>query len=126
MFKTHPLFSVCPTALQIFLYYDDVEVCNPLGANVKKHKLGKFHVWYYFCASNIVFVAVFYYTLGNILPKYRSALQAIQLVTVVKTSALKTYGPDVILEPFVKAVQQLEQVCAETGRCEPCINICMI
>ena len=25
--KEHPLFSVDPTALQIMLYYDDVEVC---------------------------------------------------------------------------------------------------
>ena len=29
-----------PTALLIFLYYDDVEVCNPLGSSKGKHKLG--------------------------------------------------------------------------------------
>lgn len=28
------------TALQIFLYFDDFEICNPLGSKSKKHKLG--------------------------------------------------------------------------------------
>ncbi len=31
-FKRHPLFSINPTALQIMLFYDDVEVCNPIGS----------------------------------------------------------------------------------------------
>ena len=29
-FKKHPLFSLSNDALQILLYYDDLEVCNPL------------------------------------------------------------------------------------------------
>ena len=41
--KAHPLFSTDPYALQIQLYYDDMEVCNPFGSNVKRHKLGKLH-----------------------------------------------------------------------------------
>ena len=40
-FKAHPLFSVDPYALQIILYYDDCEVCNPIGSYAKVHKLGK-------------------------------------------------------------------------------------
>ena len=36
----HPLFGQDQHALQIILYYDGVELCNPLGANTKKHKLG--------------------------------------------------------------------------------------
>ena len=39
-FKTHPLFSNDPYALQIVGYYDDLEVVNPLGSY--KHKLGCF------------------------------------------------------------------------------------
>ena len=39
-FKIHPLFSSHKNALQILLYYDEVEVCNPLGTKVKIHKLG--------------------------------------------------------------------------------------
>jgi len=38
-FKTHPLFAACPNALQITLYYDDLEICNALGTKAKIHKL---------------------------------------------------------------------------------------
>ena len=41
MYKSHPLFCEDPHALQLFLYYDDVEICNPLGSRAKFHKLGK-------------------------------------------------------------------------------------
>ena len=41
IFKTHPLFSRDPSALQLMLYYDEVEIANPLGAKTGKHKLGK-------------------------------------------------------------------------------------
>lgn len=42
MYKTHSLFSVGSEIppLEIMAYYDDVEVCNPLGSRAKKHKLG--------------------------------------------------------------------------------------
>jgi hypothetical protein len=30
-----------PGALQICLYYDDLEICNALGSKAKIHKLGK-------------------------------------------------------------------------------------
>ena len=36
-FKEHPLFSQDPTALQIMIFYDDVEVVNPLGSYTKKN-----------------------------------------------------------------------------------------
>ena len=48
-FKNHCLFSSDPISLQIMLYFDEVEVCNPLGSKTKIHKLGKsfsvIHVW---------------------------------------------------------------------------------
>ena len=40
-FHSHHLFSVCTNALQLLFYYDDVEVCNPLGSSRTKHKVGK-------------------------------------------------------------------------------------
>ena len=43
-YKTHPLYSTDPTALQIILYFDELEVCNPIGSNRKKHKLGTFSI----------------------------------------------------------------------------------
>ena len=39
-FLTHSLFKSKQTALQICVYYDDVEVCNPLSSRRGKHKLG--------------------------------------------------------------------------------------
>ena len=40
-FKSHPMFGGRNKALQILFYYDDIEMCNPLGSHTKKHKLGK-------------------------------------------------------------------------------------
>lgn len=41
-FHNNPLFQENPCAFQIQLYYDELEVCNPLGSKAKKHKLGNF------------------------------------------------------------------------------------
>ena len=42
-YKQHPLFSVHSEALQLLFYFDEVEVCNPLGSKKKKHKMGNNH-----------------------------------------------------------------------------------
>ena len=51
VFSSHPLFSVHIDALQLFCYYDDLEVCNPLGSKAKIHKLGKFLNYTYFMTT---------------------------------------------------------------------------
>ena len=43
-FREHPLFQAHPDALQLQLFYDDVEVVNPLGTKTKKHKLCKCNI----------------------------------------------------------------------------------
>lgn len=43
VYKSHPLFVESPNALQIYVYYDDCEICNPLGSRAKTHKLGIFN-----------------------------------------------------------------------------------
>ena len=40
--KSHPLFTVHRNGLQIMLYYDDIELCNPLGSRRTEHKVGMF------------------------------------------------------------------------------------
>ena len=40
LFKDHPLYKKDPLALQIIAYYDDVEMCNPLGTHRGINKLG--------------------------------------------------------------------------------------
>ena len=47
-FQNHPLFGVDPCTLQLLLYFDEVEVCSPLGSKANKHKLGMFAHRYHF------------------------------------------------------------------------------
>ena len=51
-----------------------------------------------------------YYTLGNLSPKYRSQLDAIQLLAIATSPVINKYGIDAILEPFLDDLQFLEQV----------------
>ncbi|KAK3743734.1 hypothetical protein QZH41_020466, partial [Actinostola sp. cb2023] len=66
------------------IYYDEVEVVNPLGSKTSKHKVG-----------------VFYYTLGNIHPIHRSQLKCIRLLAIAKRPVIKEYGTNTILENFM-------------------------
>ena len=90
LFKTHPLFSTDPYALQIVAYYDEVETVNPIGSYVKKHKLG-----------------CMFFFLGNVRPKFRSTFKAIHLVAVGKYVDIVKYGMDAFLAPFVKDLKTL-------------------
>lgn len=89
-FKHHPLFFQDNTALQIIAYYDEVEICNPLGSHIKYHKLG-----------------IVFYTLGNIAPKYRSQLKLINLAIVCTVPTIEAYGLDKVLHPFVADLNTL-------------------
>lgn len=81
IFKSHPLFSVRPNALQLILYTDEIELCHPLGSHASKNKF-----------------LIVYYTLGNTNPKQRSKLAAIRLLAIAKTSDISQCGVDVILQ----------------------------
>ena len=90
LFRDHPLFSSDPLALQILAYFDELEVCNPLGSHIKKHKLG-----------------IVFFTLGNIRPKFRSSLKAIHLVAVATSPVIEKHGLNKILEPFITDLNNL-------------------
>ena len=89
-FKDNPIFQEHPDALQLILYHDEVEICNPLGSHVSKHKID-----------------LYYYTLGNINPKYRSKLCAIRLLAIVKAKDVTKYGQNQILTPIVNDIKKL-------------------
>lgn len=40
IFKEHPSFITDKTTIQIIAYFDEIELCNPLGSATKIHKLG--------------------------------------------------------------------------------------
>ena len=66
--------------------------------------------WYTCTNVRVSSAAIFYYTLGNISPQYRSSVKCMQLLAITKSSVLQMYGVDCVLENFMKEIKQLEQV----------------
>lgn len=85
-----PLFERNSNALQILLYNDDIEIVNPLGTHVKKHK-----------------ITLFYASFANIPPEYRSKLQSIFLIAVAKSKYLKHHGFGKLLKDFIDTVNKM-------------------
>ena len=54
---------------------------------------------------------MFYFTIGNLSPKYRSQLPNIQLVALTKSTMISHYGIDEILKPFVDDLKKLVFCC---------------
>ena len=50
---------------------------------------------------------IFYFTLGNLPPKYRSKLSSIYLVAIAKQKYVTKYGMDAILQLFVQDMKKL-------------------
>ena len=75
LIKNHPILCNLKS-LQIIAYYDELEVCNPLGTHTKKHKLG-----------------IILFTLDNIPTRYRSTLRAINLVACAEHPVILKHRP---------------------------------
>ena len=58
----------------------------------------------------VLHVGLFYYVLGNIRPKYRSMLKAIQLIALVTNPLLNEYGFEKVLSQFITDVNKLTEV----------------
>lgn len=67
VFKTNIFFSQNPTAIQILLYEDALEIVNPLGSAKKNHKI----------------LAV-YMMVGNLVPNVRTKLENVFLVLLCR------------------------------------------
>ena len=59
VFKFHPHFSTDKQTIQVIAYFDEVELCNPLGSNTK--------------------LGCIFFTIGNIRQCFRSRLKCILL-----------------------------------------------
>ena len=90
LYNSHPLFSSHPLALQVIAYFDELEVVNPIGSYVRKHKLG-----------------CLFFFLGNVRPHLRSTYKAIHLVAVAKSENIDKCGIDRFLAPFVADLKEL-------------------
>lgn len=55
--KNHVTFQTHPQALQIIIYYVDIEVGNPLGSKSGIHKLG---IMYTLCVKHLIYIYATY------------------------------------------------------------------
>lgn len=78
----------CSQNLDIILYYDDFETANLLGSKRGVHKIG-----------------AIYFVLGNLPPKFNSAVMNINLFSLFHYQDLKIYVFYAILEPLVNDVK---------------------
>lgn len=65
--NVHLFFHQCPHALRLQLYYDELEIVNPLGSTTSVHKLG-----------------TFYFIVQNLLPHMNSELNSIRASIVLR------------------------------------------
>ena len=89
LYKKHPILSSSHKKIQITAYYDEIELCNPLGSYTKVHKLG--------CLFSI----------GNIPARFRSQLKTMYLVTLATAPVISKHGIDKIVAPFVEELRSL-------------------
>ena len=108
MFRSHPLYNQHENVLQLLAYFDEIEVCNPLGGHAGIHKLGMLN-WYIHYTCN-VYIGMLYYTLGNLRPELRSTHRAIQLAICVPCPLIDKHGFQPILKPFIDDANVLSRV----------------
>ena len=90
-FKNNPFFQRYPHALRIDIYYDDLEVVNPLGSKTGSHKLG-----------------VFLMKIQNVPEQINSVLGSIHVLCLCYSADVKKYGFQPILQPFLRDLEKLE------------------
>lgn len=90
-FKNNVFLQKYPNSLRLSLYYDDVEVTNPIGSKRGFHKVG-----------------LFYITIQNLPNSINSSLEGIFILSVAYTLDIKKYGFKKILCPFFNDLKLLE------------------
>ena len=55
-------------------------------------------------------IGIFYYTLGNIRPVFRSMLPSMQLLALATAKDIHTFGCEALLQPFVDQMKLLAEV----------------
>ena len=110
-YEIYPLLRHNKKALQFLLYLDDIEVVNPLGTGVRKHK-----------------VTMIYISLLNIPPADRSKLSAIYVYAIAKSKDLKRHGLAKVMQDFVDRMNQMssEGITLEVNRTEQRFYGCLV
>ena len=90
--KTHPLLLRFPKIIRLQIYWDDIEVVNPLGSKTSIHK-----------------IAAFYFSIQNIPPVESSQLSSVYLLALAYSEDMKQPGTfEKILAPFLYELRKLE------------------
>lgn len=91
VFTDNSFFSENENALQLIIFQDAFEICNPIGTSRKKHKL-----------------VGMYMTLGNIFPYNRSKVDHIQLVALCHEKHISHFGFSKVFEKLLNDIKILE------------------
>ena len=90
-YRSNKFFIENPEAVPLILFQDEVEVCNPLGSGKTRHKIN--------CT---------YLSTMHIQPALRSKVQAVQLVSLVKSKSWKKFGNDACNKRLISDLALLE------------------
>lgn len=90
-FKTNDFFKQFPHAIRLDLYYDDIEVSNPIGSKKGLNKL-----------------AIFYFSIQNFPSHFNKDIKNIFLLQVCYSWDIKKFGFKKILEKLVSDLKTLE------------------
>ncbi|XP_031339512.1 uncharacterized protein LOC116181630 [Photinus pyralis] len=105
-FKNNLFYENNPHALQLILYQDAFEICNPLGSSRKKHK-----------------VVGIYFTVNNIPSRHWSKVGHIQLIGLVYEKTIKMLGFHKVLTVLLEDLKFIEVTGVEVEVDNKRINI---
>jgi len=92
MYKTNKFFQNSEQLIiQIEIFFDEFEICNPLDSKTLSHKIGGF-----------------YFSICNLPLRFYSKLNNIHLLTLCFSEDIKTCGINSVLEVIVKDLRILE------------------
>jgi len=92
VYKTNSFFQNNSNAIQLQLFFDEFEVCNPLGSKTGVHKIG-----------------AFYFVINNLPCHINSVLENIHLLALCYTLDIKQFGIDPVLYKIVSDIKILEK-----------------
>lgn len=92
IYKNNSFFQNNNNAIQLQLFFDEFEVCNPLGSKTGVHKLGAF----YFVINNLPFYI-------------NSTLENIHLLALCYNLDIKQFGLNPVLHKIVNDIKILEK-----------------
>lgn len=92
VYKNNSFFQNNSNAIQLQLFFDEFEVCNPLGSKTGIHKIG-----------------AFYFVINNLPCHINSSLENIHLVALCYTLDIKQFGINPVLYKIVNDIKILEK-----------------